>query len=183
MNDSDPNILKDHFFERDSFLVAEEILGCALVRELPDGNLIRSIISEVEVYDGFLDKASHAHRGITKRNQVMFGPPGRAYVYLCYGMHWLLNITTRESGYPAALLIRSVSDCKGPGRTTRFFHINGEQNNQSLNKENGLWLEANKNKLLKNIKKEPRVGIDYAGKPWVNKLYRYGLKSLEDCTN
>ena len=83
MNDSDPNILKDHFFERDSFLVAEEILGCALVRELPDGNLISSIISEVEVYDGFLDKASHAHRGITKRNQVMFGPPGRAYVYLC----------------------------------------------------------------------------------------------------
>ena len=173
MDDSD--ILDNCFFERDSFQVAEEILGCALLRKLSDGDVIRSIISEVEVYDGFSDKASHAHRGLTKRNQVMFGPAGRAYIYLCYGIHWLFNITTRESGYPAALLIRSVIDCEGPGRLTRYFNINGEQNNQLLNKETGLWLEADRNECKKNFEKRPRVGINYAGKPWVDKPYRYCL--------
>ena len=173
MDDSD--ILDNCFFERDSFQVAEEILGCALLRKLSDGDVIRSIITEVEVYDGFFDKASHAHRGLTKRNQVMFGPAGRAYIYLCYGIHWLFNITTRESGYPAALLIRSVIDCEGPGRLTRYFNINGEQNNQLLNKETGLWIEADCNGCQKNFEKRPRVGINFAGKPWVDKPYRYCL--------
>lgn len=175
MNDSNSNILNNRFFERNSFLVAEEILGCSLLRKLPNEQIVRSTITEVEVYDGFLDKASHAHRGRTKRNEVMFGPPGRAYIYLCYGIHWLFNITTRESGYPAALLIRSVIDCEGPGRLTRFFHINGEQNKQLLNQETGLWLEANENDCLKKIEKTPRVGINYAGKPWIDKPYRYCL--------
>jgi DNA-3-methyladenine glycosylase len=177
MESSDSDILENCFFDRDSFLVAEAILGCSLLRKLPNGNIIRSRISEVEVYDGFLDKASHAHRGCTKRNEVMFGPPGRAYIYLCYGIHWLFNITTRESGYPAALLIRSVIDCEGPGRLTRFFNINGGQNKQLLNYETGLWLEADGNDCLKKFEKKPRVGINYAGKPWVNKPYRYCLKS------
>ena len=173
MNDS--GILDNCFFERDSFQVAEEILGCTLFRKLSDGDVIHSIITEVEVYDGFSDKASHAHRGLTKGNQVMFGPAGRAYIYLCYGIHWLFNVTTRESGYPAALLIRSVIDCEGPGRLTRYFNINGEQNNQLLNKETGLWLEADRNECKKNFEKRPRVGINYAGKPWVDKPYRYCL--------
>lgn len=176
LNNSDSDILNVDFFKRDSFIVAEEILGCALLRKLPNETIIRSIITEVEVYDGFSDKASHAYRGRTKRNEVMFGPPGRAYIYLCYGIHWLFNIVTRESGYPAALLIRSVTDCKGPGRLTRFFSINGQQNNQLLNKETGLWLEANTNVRLKNFEKRARVGIDYAGKPWVDRSYRYCLK-------
>ena len=177
MNDSGSEILNECFFERDSFLVAEEILGCALVRKLSNEIIIRSTITEVEVYDGFSDKASHAYRGLTKRNQVMFGPPGRAYVYLCYGVHWLFNITTRDSGYPAALLIRSVFDCQGPGRLSRFFNINAEHNQRRLNKENGLWLEVNDNESIKHIEKKPRVGINFAGKPWVNKPYRYCLKS------
>ena len=173
MNNSD--ILDSCFFERDSFQVAEEVLGCNILRKLPNGDVIHSIITEIEVYDGFLDKASHAHSGLTKRNQVMFGPAGRAYIYLCYGIHWLFNITTRETGYPAALLIRSVVDCEGPGRLTRYFNINGEQNNQLLNKETGLWLEADRNGCKKNFEKRPRVGINYAGKPWVENPYRYCL--------
>lgn len=176
MNESESNILSESFFKRDSFLVAEEILGCVLSRKLPDNSIINSIITEVEVYDGFLDKASHAHRGCTKRNHVMFGSPGKAYIYLCYGIHWLFNITTRESGYPAALLIRSVRDCEGPGRLTRFFDIHGDQNNQTLNKVNGLWLEAKKVRSSGEILRKPRIGIGYAGKPWVDKPYRYCLK-------
>jgi DNA-3-methyladenine glycosylase len=69
-------------------------------------NVLRLLINEVEVYDGHDDLASHASKGKTKRTEIMFGPPGYWYVYLCYGVHWMLNLVTREQDYPAAILIR-----------------------------------------------------------------------------
>ena len=108
---------------------------------LDSGKIIRARICETEAYDGFEDRASHASNGATTRNVVMFGPPGRAYIYLCYGVHWLLNITTREKGYPAAVLIRAVESVEGPGRLTKHFQINSSFNDQLLTRVGGLWLE------------------------------------------
>ena len=100
-------VLNKKFFERDTITVAKELLGKCLVRRIGKKKL-RVIITEVEVYDGFRDKASHASRGKTKRNELMFGDAGHWYVYFTYGMHWMLNIVTRKKDYPAAVLIRGI---------------------------------------------------------------------------
>lgn len=165
--------LKEDFFQRDSFCVAEELLACWLCRETEEGQLIRSRITEIEIYDGFADRASHAHRGKTARNQVMFGPAGRTYLYLCYGVHWLLNVTTREAGYPAALLIRGVQDCQGPGRLTRYFQLSGTDNDRPLSPDQGIWLAPRSGPYDWRLEKRARVGIDSAGSPWSDLRFRY----------
>lgn len=165
--------LTEDFFQRDTFCVAEELLTCWLCRKTAGGELIRSRITEIEVYDGFEDRASHAHRGMTERNRVMFGPAGRAYLYLCYGVHWLLNVTTREAGYPAALLIRAVEDCQGPGRLTRYFQLSGADNHRTLSPDHGLWLAPRSGHYDWSLEKRSRVGIASAGSPWMDLKYRY----------
>src|SRR5438105_4294790 len=99
------------FFERDSFEVAHDLMGQYLCRTWRK-QTIRYSINEIEVYDGIEDRASHAFgkdptRG---RAQILYGPAGYWYVYLCYGIHWMLNVVTREKGYPAALLIRGCNE-------------------------------------------------------------------------
>ena len=165
-------VLDRAFFDRSTLVVAEELLGKQLCRRLQSGKVISSRIVETEAYDGFEDKASHAHKGITPRNAVMFGPPGRAYVYLCYGLHWLLNVTTREEGYPAATLIRSVEDAKGPGRTTKHFQVNGTFNDQLLVRANRLWVEDDGFKPTAPLSTS-RIGIDYAGSKWSQMPWRF----------
>src|SRR4051812_6238728 len=104
-------VLKRGFFERDSHRVAKDLLGHFLCRRL-DGKIVRTVITEVEVYDGSDDRASHAFgkKPNHRRTRHMFGPAGVWYVYLCYGMHWLINVVTREPGHPAAILIRGTAD-------------------------------------------------------------------------
>ena len=116
-------VLRKAFFERATVDVARELIGKQLCRRLETGKIVRAAICETEAYDGYEDRASHAHKGVTPRNVIMFGPPGHAYVYLCYGVHWLFNITTQAKGYPAAVLIRAVRSVTGPGRLTRYFQI------------------------------------------------------------
>lgn len=165
------------FFERNSFVVAEELIGCFLCRRFSDETIIRHTISELEVYDGFEDRASHAFKGPTKRNRVMFGSAGRLYIYLCYGMHWMLNITTEREDYPAAILIRALANCSGPGRLTKMLSINGHYNNKSLGRQTGLWIET---RQIQNpsVKRSPRIGIAYAGNIWAKKPYRFTLDSI-----
>ncbi len=165
-------VLNRTFFDRSTLAVARELLGKSLCRRLDSGKIIRSRITETEAYDGFEDKASHAHRGVTPRNIVMFGPPGRTYIYLCYGVHWLLNLTTREKGYPAAVLIRGVENVKGPGRTTKHFQIDRAFNDQLLTRVNGLWVEDDGFEPAA-ILNEPRVGVDYAGPRWSQMPWRF----------
>lgn len=165
-------VLVKTFFDRSTLVVARELLGKSLCRRLDSGEIVRRRITETEAYDGFEDKASHAHRGVTPRNVVMFGPPGYAYVYLCYGIHWLLNLTTREKGYPAAVLIRGVEKAKGPGRTTKCFQIDGRSNNRLLNRVNGLWAEDDDFKP-EVVLTAPRVGVDYAGTKWSRMPWRF----------
>src|SRR3989344_2790942 len=120
-----PKILPLKFFQRSALEVAPDLLGKYLVL----GNK-RLMITEVEAYDGHDDKASHASRGKTKRNEVMFEKGGVWYVYLCYGMYWMLNIVTGDKDYPSAVLIRACrveSDSElyaGPGKLTKYFKIN-----------------------------------------------------------
>jgi len=166
-------ILTKSFFERDTVAVARELLGKPLCRRLESGRILRSRITETEAYDGFEDKASHAHRGATTRNVVMFGHAGRAYLYLCYGVHWLLNLTTREEGYPAAVLIRGIEATSGPGRLTKHLKLDGALNQKVLNRVNGLWVEDAEALDGACIEAGPRVGIDYAGEEWAGKPWRF----------
>ena len=103
--------LKREFFNRDTVVVAQELLGKYLVRKI-NGKIVKFRITETEAYCGSKDLACHASKGMTPRTKVMFGPPGHAYIYLIYGMYYCLNIVTEKEGYPAAVLIRAVG--RGP---------------------------------------------------------------------
>ena len=127
-------VLSQKFFERDTFEVAKELLGKFLVRRFY-GKETSLMITEVEVYDGYEDKASHAYRGKTKRNKNMFGDAGLWYVYLVYGMYEMLNVVTRENGYPAAILIRGTLEVVGPGRITKYLNITGKLNGKKVDKK------------------------------------------------
>ena len=168
-------ILTKKFFERSALEVAESLLGKYLVREV-EGKEIAFKINEVEAYDGFEDKASHAHKGKTERNKVMFGEAGNWYVYLVYGMHNMLNIVTGGKDYPAAILIRGGEGISGPGRLTKFLKINKKFNGKTASLKTGLWLEDREEIVnKKKIKRTSRVGVDYAGPIWSKKNYRFIL--------
>ena len=163
-------IVTQNFFNRPTSVVARELLGKYLVRQIGNKK-IEGMITEVEVYIGSEDKASHASRGKTLRTEVMFGPAGIWYVYLVYGVHCCLNIVTEAEGFPAAILIRSAKEIKGPGRVCKYFHINRELNKKLADKQSGLWIE-DRGIFSLQIKKGKRIGVDYAG-IWKNKLWRF----------
>jgi len=172
-------VLKQNFFSRPAKVVASELLGKFIVRRIGKKR-IADMITEVEVYDGFNDRASHAFRGITKRNYPMFGPGGFWYVYFVYGMHWMLNIVTGKKNYPSAILIRGTLRLSGPGKLTKCFKINGSLNNKRALPKNGLWIEDRGVKIKKSqIIRKPRIGVDYAGKD-KNKKLNFSIINLEN---
>lgn len=130
-------------------------------------------IVEVEAYDGPKDRACHASRGRTPRTDVMFRPGGMWYVYLCYGVHEMLNLVTGPRDYPAAILIRGVEGVSGPGRVTRALGIDRRFNGKTVARATGLWLEDDGFAVpAAKIEATPRIGINYAGEPWVSKPWR-----------
>ena len=171
-------ILPASFFARPTLRVARALLGKYLVRETSAGSLAGRIV-EVEAYVGPEDRASHASRGRTKRTEVMFGPPGLAYVYMIYGMYHCLNVVTERIDYPAAVLIRAVEDeaglADGPGRVCRLFEIDRRLNYHDLTSGKALWIEDRGVHVRRNqIGAFPRVGVAYAG-PWAAKPWRFRL--------
>lgn len=152
--------------------MARRLLGCHLCRRW-EGKVDRYPITETEAYDGLEDRACHASRGRTKRTAVMFGPAGHWYVYLCYGMHWMLNLTAGPDGYPAAILIRGAGAWSGPGRLTAALHIDGTLNAAPARPETGLWIEWNEPVAKSAIAQTPRIGVAYAGVEWASRPWRF----------
>jgi DNA-3-methyladenine glycosylase len=173
-------MLVDTLFSRSTPTIARFLLGKYLVRRRGT-RTIRARIVDVEAYDGPHDKASHASRGKTARNAVMFGPPGRWYVYFTYGMHWMLNVVTGEEGYPAAVLIRGVEvdgvRVNGPARTTKLLGIGKRFNGMPANKRTGLWIEdAGRRVRAERIERSARIGVGYAGPFWSRRKWRFTLE-------
>jgi DNA-3-methyladenine glycosylase len=174
-----PHIIKAKAFRlKRTVMIARGLLGKFLVRSTPHGPMA-AMITEVEAYDGAHDRACHARNGPTARNAVMYEPGGVWYVYLCYGMHELLNLVTGPRGYPAAVLIRGVAGASGPGRLTRALDIDRRLNGTACAQESGLWIE-NRGICLPcgAIKATPRIGVDYAGPVWAKKRWRFVLSDL-----
>jgi DNA-3-methyladenine glycosylase len=167
------------FFARPTQAVALDLLGAYLVHERPDGRLVGRIV-ETEAYVGLSDRASHASRGRTRRTDVMFGPPGYAYVYLVYGMYYCLNAVTEAEDYPAAVLIRALEPCagidapsSGPGRLCRALGIDRRHDRADLTAP-PLYLAAGERPTAR-VVAGPRVGVPYAG-PWALKPWRFYLR-------
>ncbi|MFO7568799.1 MAG: DNA-3-methyladenine glycosylase [Smithellaceae bacterium] len=188
-------VLDRHFYARDTLIVARDLLGKKLVRQI-DHQKLSGIIVETEAYCGRADSACHAHRGMTKRNAVMFGEPGHAYVYFTYGMHHLLNLVTESTGTPCAVLIRAIMPVSGleamearrlkrgknltngPGKVCQALGIDLAQNGLDVTTGNSLWVEETLEPTTRAIETTPRIGIDYANPEDLNALWRFLLRPL-----
>ncbi|HUJ43371.1 MAG TPA: DNA-3-methyladenine glycosylase [Opitutaceae bacterium] len=160
---------------KDTAAVARSLLGKFLVRAAPRGP-VAAMITEVEAYDGERDRACHARYGRTARNAVMYGPGGVWYVYLCYGVHEMLNLVTGPRGHPAAVLIRGVAGANGPGRVTKGLRIDRRLNGAPAARRSGLWIEDRGVRVPRGaITATPRIGVDYAGPVWAKKPWRFVL--------
>jgi DNA-3-methyladenine glycosylase len=176
------------FYEQPTVKVAQQLLGKYLVRVHPDG-VAMGMILETEAYVGLEDKASHASRGPTRRNAIMFGPAGFAYVYLIYGVHYCLNAVTEQEEYPAAVLIRATQPCEGidlmrarrrkqdvrllangPGNLCQAFGIKRCLNGIDLCGD-VLFVE-DLGASPADIVVTTRVGVEYAG-PWKDMPWRF----------
>jgi DNA-3-methyladenine glycosylase len=186
-------IFDSDFYNRNPVTVAHELLGQNLVRELR-GQRLTGIITETEAYLAFADSASHAFRGRTERNSVMFGPPGLTYVYFIYGMHYMLNVVTENEGIPSAVLIRGIQPVagleemsklrntngknltNGPARLCQALAINKSLNAWDLTAGKTLWIEAHTPINPTEIKQGPRVGIAYAAEADRKKPLRFWIE-------
>lgn len=181
-------ILPRSFYDRPTLTVARELLGMRLVRIL-EGQRLSGIIVETEAYVGPDDKGSHAHRGKTARNAPMFGPPGYAYVYFTYGMHWCLNVVTEAEGFPAAVLIRAIlpeegaevirarrngGDTFGPAKLTQALGIGRSENEIDLcTTEHRLWIEYGIPIPEERVTTAPRIGLNRVPEPWKSLPWRF----------
>lgn len=160
----------------DTLALARSLLGKFLVRRLSDGAEDARMITEVEAYDGEHDLACHARAGRTARTAVLYEPGGVWYVYLCYGIHEMLNLVVGPRDWPAAVLIRGVEGASGPGRVTKALGIDRRLNRQAAGPESGLWLEDRGVRVVKaRVQITPRIGVDYAGEEWAGKPWRFVL--------
>jgi DNA-3-methyladenine glycosylase len=183
--------LSREFYNRPTLTVACELIGTRLVRIL-DGVKLVGLITETEAYIGEEDLACHAKAGRTLRTQVMYGPPGHAYVYFTYGNHWMLNTVTEREDFPAAVLIRAIQpiegvevmsarrngrDTFGPGKLTQAMGITKSENAVDLTEAgNGLWIEAGVSVPDKSVTIGPRVCLNSVPEPWKSIPWRFLVK-------
>lgn len=159
------------FFLRDALEVAPELVGKTLVSSLPGAQERRLVITETEVYRGVEDSACHAHRGRTKRTEMLYRPGGAVYVCLCYGIHWLLNVITGPEDFPQGVLIRACEGFEGPGKLTKYLGITGAQNGIDICSSPLLRIE-DEGRMV-NITTDKRVGIAYAEEADRERLWRF----------
>ncbi|MCF6277775.1 MAG: DNA-3-methyladenine glycosylase [Anaerolineales bacterium] len=185
-------LLPVSFYNRHTLVVARELLGATLVR-VEHGLRIAGMIVETEAYIGESDLGCHAKAGKTPRTAVMYGEPGRAYVYFTYGMHWMLNTVTEAEGFPAAVLIRAIQPLEGfeviavrrgkqprarwtdgPAKLAQALGIDKSLNGVNLcRRESGLWIETGQSISDKNVTTGPRVGLYTVPEPWKSKPWRF----------
>ncbi|MBN1925666.1 MAG: DNA-3-methyladenine glycosylase [Prolixibacteraceae bacterium] len=167
----DKTRLGNSFFLRDVLDVAPALIGKTLVRRFNTGEIRSYIITETEAYRGEEDKACHASKGLTPRTAVMYQPGGVIYVYLIYGMYWMLNFVTSEKGNPSAVLIRGIEGFNGPGRVGRELQLDLSFYGEELLQSERLWVEKGITPV--GIVCSERIGVDYAGKKWAEKKWRF----------
>ena len=163
--------LNADFYQNDALSAAKSLCGMILCVRQPDGTILRKRITETECYLGEDDTACHAHHGRTARTDVMYKRGGVAYVYLCYGMHNMLNIVTGPENHPQAVLIRGVEGFPGPGRVTKVMGIGRDLNAVSFTESDLIWLEDDGTRPQ--IKATPRIGISYASEEDQARLWRF----------
>ena len=158
---------------RATVALARWLLGKYLVRRR--GRIIEAhLITEVEAYDGERDLACHARVGRTARTEVMYAAGGVWYVYLCYGIHEMLNLVVGPQDWPAAVLIRGIDGVSGPGRVTKKLGIDRTLNRTKVDPMSGLWIEDRGVVVPRRlVRATPRVGVDYAGPVWAKKPWRF----------
>ncbi|MDD5468030.1 MAG: DNA-3-methyladenine glycosylase [Anaerolineales bacterium] len=186
--------MRREFFDRPTPQVARELIGMRLAR-VEDGQRICGVILEAEAYRGEEDQACHARAGRTPRTQVMYGPPGHAYVYFTYGMHWMLNFVTEAEGFPAAVLVRAVQITEGkelvarrrgrqpaerwtdgPAKVCQALHIDRAFNGYDLCAPGAaLRVEAppTGEELALDVCISPRVGLNATPEPWKSIAWRF----------
>jgi len=188
--------LARRFFARPSLQVARELLGQRLVHEF-EGVRLAGLITETEAYIGQTDLACHARFGLTPRSRVMFGPPGHAYVYFTYGMHWMLNIVTEPEGSPAAVLIRAIVPedglpvmqarrgpqvplarlTDGPGKLAQALGIDKALNGADLCAPDAvLYIERARAVPETQVQTGPRIGLNQTPEPWKSIPWRLWVK-------
>ena len=172
--------LPRHFYDRETALVAQELLGKRLVHKTGGVTRIGKIV-ETEAYLGGHDRASHSSHGLTERNRPMFGPPGHAYVYLIYGVHYCMNVVTEREGHASAVLLRAVepleniaSRTQGPGLLCKAMDIDRQLNGHDLLSDDFFIAEDGSAENF-SIVRRPRIGVDYAGR-WAKRLLRFYIK-------
>lgn len=165
------NRIKKEFFLQDALKLAPALLGMKLVIHEGKSHTRSFTIYETEAYRGEDDLACHASQGRTARNSIMYNEGGVLYVYLVYGMHWMLNIVAGNAEDPQAVLIRGLKGIIGPGRLTKALGIDKRFNGEDLSHSSRIWLENSNLKLQ--YKATTRIGIDYAGPLWKNKPWRF----------
>lgn len=168
-------VLPPSFFQQDVLDVAPLLLGMVLCRRFADGVVWRRTITEVEAYRGEEDLACHACKGRTMRTEVMYHGGGSLYVYLVYGMYWMLNVVTGQSGSPQAVLIRGVDGIYGPGRLGRWLLLDRSFYGEPMDGDHRIWIE--RGLPLNGVNALPRIGIGYAGEPWRGMPWRFTVHS------
>ena len=172
--------LSRDFYDRDTILVAPELLGKLLVHQAAGVERVGKIV-EVEAYLGEHDLAAHSAKGLTERTKTMFGPPGHAYVYFIYGMYFCMNVVTERAGHASAVLLRAVEPVKnlagrtqGPGLLCRAMGIDRRLNAHDLLSDD-FYIAAPETAEKFSIVKRPRIGVDYA-KHWAKRRLRFYIK-------
>lgn len=168
------------FYDRDTVTVARDLLGTFLVHVVEGVELIGRIV-EVEAYLGAHDLAAHSSKGLTQRTRMLFGPPGYAYVYLVYGIHWCMNIVTEGEGHGSAVLLRAVEPVqnigertRGPGLLCRAMQIDQRLNGHDMLSRD-FFVAAGPGCEAQELVETARIGVAYSG-IWATRLLRFHLK-------
>lgn len=165
--------LSRSFFRQDVLKVAPELLGKHLVVNHNTKGKAIYTITETEAYRGRDDLACHASKGRTARTEVMFGDGGHIYMYLIYGMYWMMNVVTSVKEVPQAVLLRGLLEVSGPGRLTRLIRVDGGYNGEDLVSSPRIGIYKSENRKVVAHSTSPRIGIDYAGEPWKSLPWRF----------